>query len=426
MEEPETNAAAGTTPTSSAGPLPALSLADFEKAFTLLSPPKRRLFSHRLKKEGDSRELRNAIADALEAEADRNEEEADRNEEEANKIDQEALRLEEQAYREEQKIQQYREEQKIQQYRQSAERYRKESERLTDEIISRQQGDPGVTLRTLSSELVLLPVIYLILAIVEASSYVWRPISVLLYSALLLLALFLLVLNLWSASEERLRKHSVLVRSHFSTGLAAAIVMLISFSQLSRHLHILFGGFTADRPEYWHWLRYGFSTLLDGVTFGAPSLYNWTLTEIQPTLFWSQTLTLLFTASLQILVIASVWRNVQLAQAFWQTPASAAGDTYLARIMPKLAELLVLAFWGIPTAVGIGAVVNDGLYWDSSMTAVRLIVPSVLGLWLAAQSTRALMMLLGRRSKLAAFFGMAIGVALVLANLSDMLTFFGN
>lgn len=230
-----------------------------------------------------------------------------------------------------------------------------------------------------------IPILYLLLYLIEGSSYIWRPISIFLYMAFVVLAFFLL-LGITITKKDEINEPGI----NLALALGGAIAVLASFSQISRHLYLSFGGFVADKTGYWHWLRFGFANLLEGVLFDIPAIYDWKISEIKATDFWSRTVLFLFRTSLEFLVIVAVWHNIKIVRQNWGKPKLSKSKNYFAFIFPGIGHWLLIALWGIPIAVSVGAIVNDVLSFKSSWSAIRFCTPVAFGVWLAWQSLRAL------------------------------------
>ena len=197
--------------------------------------------------------------------------------------------------------------------------------------------------------------------------------------------------------------------------LLAAIALLVAFSQISKFLYMAYGG-SANNTGYWHWLRYGFANLFEGAFFDIPSVYNWKVSEIQPTSFWSQTLVFIFRTALEFLVVANILKQYRLAGRSRGKNQTVAHGSYVGYLFTHLKSLLLLAIWGVPTAIVVSAVFSDGLYVGASWSAIKLAAPVVLGAWLAWQSLKAASRFAGRRDKLLALVGVAVGLWLALAS----------
>ncbi|HKP52009.1 MAG TPA: hypothetical protein VJ183_05085 [Chloroflexia bacterium] len=196
----------------------------------------------------------------------------------------------------------------------------------------------------------------------------------------------------------------------------SAIALLVSFSQISKHLNIVFGGFSADSLGYWHWLRYGFANLFEGAFFDIPAIYNWGVSEIQPTVFWSQTIVFIFRTSLEFLIVANILSQVRHARRLRGKSPRKDHQTYLEFLLDRGRGLLLAVLWSIPTVIAIGAVANDGLDLESSWSAIRLSAPVGFGIWLAWQSLRGMLRFSGFRNRLLALAGVIIGIWLLTAN----------
>jgi len=271
----------------------------------------------------------------------------------------------------------------------------------------------GFTLVELSGLLALgVPALCLLLALIEGSSYIWRPIAVVLYVALLLFGILLIAFA--RLPSDAIEKYGAYELDAAFT-LLGTIAVLVAFSQVGRHLYLLIGGFLSEQAGYWHWLRFGFSNLLESVLFDIPAIYDWNISEIRATSTWSRTIVFLFRTTIEFLVVATVLRQAGVA---WKKRDSVLRNpprNYFALIIPKAGELILMVLWGLPIAIGIGAVVNDGLSLQSTWSVIRLGIPVAFGIWLAWHSLRGLG-LPNVRNKLFALAGIVGGVWLVREN----------
>lgn len=274
---------------------------------------------------------------------------------------------------------------------------------------------PGFTWGEMSGWLAFgIPLLYLLMALVEGSSYIWRPIAIALYVILLFLSLIVIViLNFFPDVDGRKEKSDDMIEFDVAVTLLGAIAVLVSFSQLSRHLYLLVdGGFVADKTSYWHWLRYGFSNMLESVLFDIPAIYEWNISEVKAISWWSQTIIFTFRTVLEFLVVAAALRQ---ARAAWQqrhNPPKDQPRNYFDAVLPRMGHLLLTAVWGIPLAVSIGAVINDGLSFESTWAVTRLGTPVFFGAYLGWHSLRALR-LSGKWNKVLALAGLAGGIWIV-------------
>lgn len=282
---------------------------------------------------------------------------------------------------------------------------------------------PGFTLGELSGWLALgVPALYLLIALVEGSSYIWRPIAVVLYIALLLFGILLVAFaNFPSDTAE---KYGVF-ELEFALTLLGGIAVLVGFSQVSRHLSVLTGGFISEQTGFWHWLRFGFSNLLESVLFDIPTIYEWNLSEIRATNTWSRTVVFVFRTSIEFLVVAMVLRQARIAWKKRHSEPKNPPHNYFALILPKAGELILTALWGLPIAIGIGAVANDGLSLESTWSVIKLGTPVAFGIWLAWHSLRGLG-LPGLWNKLFALTGLIGGSWLVREYWPAFRTFLGQ
>lgn len=261
-----------------------------------------------------------------------------------------------------------------------------------------------------------LPILYALLLLVEATRYIWTPVSIVLYSLVILVSLAILLATA-SSSRQAKAKNVTVAENRAAIVILAAIALLVSFSQLSKHLYVLFGGFSANNLGYWHWLRYGFANLFEGVLFDIPAIYNWGVSEIQPTAFWSQTLVFVFRTSLEFLIVVNILDQVRHARRIRSKPQQQEDkQTYFQFLIARIGGLLITVLWSIPTLIALEAIASDGLYIESSWAAIRLGAPVGFGMWLAWQSLRGVSRFSGLRNRLLALAGMLLGIWLLSAS----------
>jgi hypothetical protein len=226
------------------------------------------------------------------------------------------------------------------------------------------------------------PLLYLILAIIELSGYIWHPVAVTLYIGMFLFALCIV-------SISKLQKYEYFNFDALITVLAT-IAILVSFSQICRHLYLLSGGFFAEQTGYWHWLRFGIANLLEATLFDLPAIYNWQISEIKPVEFWPRTIVFIFRTSLELIVIVAILNQIVTARRNWhKLPIIPLQKNYFTFLLARAGQLITISVWSIPTALCIGMVFSNGLF-SESWSAIKLSAPVVFGIWLAWQSIRAL------------------------------------
>ncbi|GCE11801.1 hypothetical protein [Tengunoibacter tsumagoiensis] len=245
-------------------------------------------------------------------------------------------------------------------------------------------------------------VVYGLLALIEALSLLWSPLSIPGYLLLLVLSAFIMYVYL---AEGDFTKHEN-SSFHLSMSLLCIIVTVVSFSQLSRQLALTLGGFAAAQNGYWHWLRFGISHLLDSALFNLPSDYNWNLSEIEPTNFWTRTYVFLYDLSVQIFVVAVVLQRLQFTRQHWSMRKTARYRTYFHYLLARARTWILLFVWGLPILFFLGVTANDGISLHGVLTTLKVGTPVVFTLWLLWYSLLALS-LRGRWNRL-----LALGVSL--------------
>lgn len=286
---------------------------------------------------------------------------------------------------------------------------------------------PGFTFGELSVWLALgVPVLCLLMVLIEGSSYIWRPIAIVLYVILLLLGIFLIAVALIAIADTPSDTGSKYgTEGEFALTLLGAIAVLVAFSQVSRHLYLLVGGFFADQAGYWHWLRFGFSNLLESILFDIPAIYDWHISEIRAINTWSRSVVFIFRTIIEFLVVAGILRQARIAWKERHNTPKKPPRNYFEIIVPKTGELILIALWGLPIAIGIGAVVADGLSLEFTWSAVKLGTPVAVGVWLGWHSLRGLG-LPGLGNKTFAVAGIIGGIWLTLENWPAFRAFLGQ
>lgn len=277
----------------------------------------------------------------------------------------------------------------------------------------------GFEFGELSSNLaVLMPIFCILLALIEGSSYIWRPIAVVLYTALIIFGAMMLLGN---SSNE---KYPTFIATDFAMTVLYVLAVTVGFSQVNRHMAILQGGFLAEQTGYWHWMRFGVANLLEAAIFDVPAIYAWHITEIEPTTMWSRTGVFIFRTLVEFGVVVSLIQSSREAWKFREKAKENPTANYLSFMLPKVGSLMVVAIWGLPIAIGVGAMVNDGLSLSATWSAIRLGGPVFLGAWIALHSLRGLG--LSGWNKVMALGGIVLGVHIVLKFMPAFRLFLGQ
>jgi hypothetical protein len=267
----------------------------------------------------------------------------------------------------------------------------------------------------------LIPLVFVLLALIEATGLLWRPIAIGLYFLVFSVAILLL----WAAGLGQELAKPGQEEVGVAIIAAAAILVIASFSQLVRYLNIQFGGFLANQTGYWHWLRFGIANVLEAILFDIPAIYKWNITEIEAVTFWSQTLLFIFRTSLEFLVVIQLVRALGFARKNWKKGVSGQPKHYFGFMFYDFGWLLVLVIWAIPLFVSIGAIANDGLSIQSTLSAFRFCFPVAFGIWLAWESLRAIFSVRGAWNVLFAVAGLICGIWLARANWFALKSFIG-
>jgi hypothetical protein len=81
---------------------------------------------------------------------------------------------------------------------------------------------------------------------------------------------------------------------------------VILFSSMCRYWYLDFGGFSAASSDYWYWVRFGASWLLNNYTFGVPQVFNWNISDISATAVGPRLLVVAYNLILDLIVVANV------------------------------------------------------------------------------------------------------------------------
>lgn len=337
--------------------------------------------------------------------------------------------------------------------------------------LSAQLPKTDFTLKELSGWLAFgMVALCLSMAVIEGSSYIWRPIAVVLYIALtffgayllgvdkyfdfmgdLLINLAKLIMVILAKLDTRLadisfktleeientekeseqKQEAIELKYYSEWNLALPIIggiaVLVGFSQLSKHLSILLGGFASDQLGYWHWLRFGISTLLESVLFDLPTIFEWQVSEIRPTSTWSRLFIFVFRTTVEFFVVVTVLRQSKMAWKVWAkqplaTPKNRPSN-YFALIILTVKDLVIFSLWGLPIVIGIAAVIKDGLSYNDVWSLTQLAIPVFLGIWLVLCGLRGLS--LPRWNKLFASASLVVGIWVTLNQWSAFWGLFG-
>lgn len=252
------------------------------------------------------------------------------------------------------------------------------------------QGDtPGVNFEfnyvSFSTALaVITPYPYFLIWVGDALGTLWRPLGIVAFILLILLSLGLLLagadieLNKEEGNRESLLREtqerykddkSQHIFSSRDTAddiwsvqiIAIGIIAIASFSQLCRYYFMSLDGFTATNDNFWHWLKYGVSNFLEGVLFDIPNIYEWNISEIQPTNFWTRSISLIFRTSLELLIIANIMREIKLVRTHWRRPNLTSYSNYGEYIVLNFLLLLTLAIWITPLIIATCAIYYEKL-----------------------------------------------------------------
>jgi tetratricopeptide (TPR) repeat protein len=94
--------------------------------------------------------------------------------------------------------------------------------------------------------------------------------------------------------------------------LAVCVIgFVVTFSEFFRFWNVQFGGFQADGLNYWDWLRFGISWVLDNGLANFDQIFGVSVSDTHPTNLMTKSLVWGFNVMLEVIVIASVIRAFQ-------------------------------------------------------------------------------------------------------------------
>ena len=97
---------------------------------------------------------------------------------------------------------------------------------------------------------------------------------------------------------------------YLSMSLAILFGYLISASMIFHAIDLLWGGFTNDlSASSFDWMMYCINWFVNTITFNAPDIFNWTITNINPISLNNKIITLVLNVSLDIVFIASISKS---------------------------------------------------------------------------------------------------------------------
>lgn len=237
------------------------------------------------------------------------------------------------------------------------------------------------------------PFMALLLWLCEWPAGLWRPISIALYLIVGIGAVTILLgLKLAGIKDDPVMM--VLV-------LGCSLTLVICYSQISRHLYLLVGGFEAADGGYWIWLRYHLLNLLNGVLRNLPSSYEWSLVgAIRPTAFWSQSMVFLFSTLMDALITITLWRHISQVWTAWKSEKGT-HTTYFGLLFAGSGRLLVMGIWFLPLTYVAAGVANGQISLPAWWGAVRALFPLCVALWVCGKGLHGWMVLKGSHRWLA-------------------------
>lgn len=220
----------------------------------------------------------------------------------------------------------------------------------------------------------------MLMALVEAGSEIWRPFGVIFNVILLIVSVILLVRLLPNENAQRRIRG---LEFNFAAVMMSSLIFVVGFSQTFRHLSFMIAGFTADQSGYWHWLRFGLANFLDAILFDWPTIYDWQLSEITANTGQTRFLVFTFRTLIEFIVVANIFRYGMILWKNRNEVAQEEPDTAgVFDFMWFVIEFVIFLLWAVPFTVMVGAMANGELNMESTWSALKIVPPVALGVWL--------------------------------------------
>jgi hypothetical protein len=204
--------------------------------------------------------------------------------------------------------------------------------------------------------------LFALFAAIEKCARVWLPLGVLLYGVVLLASLGMLWIVVYGPPPNNADAEGDEV---FLTIVVSGLISAsVAYSQLCRNLHLTVGGFEASGESFWHWARFGFNELLNGLSMDLPAIFRWRFTEVQPVALWSKSLHYLFHVILLGVGFSGLYKLASTVKHTWTNPERLVltrGNLWFLFSRDLLPVLLIAP----PVAVVIGKTVQDALQLPS-------------------------------------------------------------
>lgn len=163
----------------------------------------------------------------------------------------------------------------------------------------------------LAESLLDLPSIYNITISQIVPMDLWARHLTMAYRAWQELVIIVTALAIWNAVRKSSRKDrqgpkTNPLRKRTFVVVVLLVVFWLGASVLARYLNLWLGGFSAQVSDLLSWGRFGINNLLESILLDAPTIYQWEITSIAPTAFWSQTVVFLLRAASSLLIADSI------------------------------------------------------------------------------------------------------------------------
>lgn len=216
-----------------------------------------------------------------------------------------------------------------------------------------------------------------LLFVLEITSFLWNPITMVLYGLLFVFSV------MWAggANLNQLRDVDTPNQKELviSLTIMSVITAVVGYSQLCRYLHLNYGLFEATSNGYWYWLRFGLANFLEATFLDIPQIYQLGITDVQANTFWPQTLLFVFRLSLSYIIVKQIYDAFQFVMAKPDNPRLKVG---LSEFTAEHAAFLILSIPWVALLFGsVVLILNNGVlkgFWATSLA----ILPWLEGIWI--------------------------------------------
>jgi hypothetical protein len=89
------------------------------------------------------------------------------------------------------------------------------------------------------------------------------------------------------------------------------LLLVVGASEFLRYWNLQFGGFSGQSSDYWSWLWYGTSWVLDNGLANFSQIYGWQVSDIRPTTMTTQTLVWIYNILVEVFAVTAIVRAAQ-------------------------------------------------------------------------------------------------------------------